>query len=71
MSSTPKPPPPLSGEALRAAVKAAETPVVRAVVKQTFFKQLGLTQLDALDLRGSGLLPYALPTLPTTPAEEP
>jgi hypothetical protein len=61
----------MSGEALRAAVIAAETPLVRAIVKQTFFKQLGLTQLDALDLRSSKPLPYALPALPTTPAEEP
>lgn len=71
MSSTPKPPPPMSGEALRAAVMAAEAPLVRAVVKQTFFKQLGLTQLDALDLRGSKPLPYALPALPAPEEEAP
>jgi hypothetical protein len=66
MSHTPpKNPPPLSGPALRAAVLAAETPLLQDIVKRAFFAQLDIDLLDALDLREAHPLPWILPTLAT------
>ena len=53
----------ISGAALIASMKAAETPVLGEAVKMVFFKQLGLDKLFAIDLRQHPeTAPAALPT---------
>lgn len=55
--------PTVSGTALLATVKAAETPLVGDAVKQILFAQLGLDKLFAIDLRPwSETAPASLPT---------
>lgn len=58
----PKAPPRLSGRALRAAVAAAESPMLGAGFKQLMFRQLGIEALMAVDLSGQELPPLVLPT---------
>jgi hypothetical protein len=71
MSQTPKNPPPLSGAPLAIAVAAAEAPLLGALVKRTFFAQLGLTQLDHIDLRTARPQPWTRPALGSPDEEQP
>lgn len=59
----------LRGPALRAAVRAAETPVLGEVVKRNLAAQLGLHELFAIDLSGRDIEPAAMPHHPCPPPE--
>jgi hypothetical protein len=54
----------LRGAALRAAVRAAETPLLGDVVKRNLAAQLGLNELFELDLSEYDPEPAALPHHP-------
>ena len=55
----------LNGRALRAVVRAAETPVIGLGVKKRLFTQLGLDELFEVDLREfMEPEPILLPTVP-------
>lgn len=54
-------PPRLAGRALRAAVTAAESPMLGAGFKQLMFKQLGINDLLDLDLEPADTPPWSLP----------
>lgn len=60
--------PVISGKALRAAVRAAETPVVGRVVKDVFMRQLGIDRLLEMDLRQAKGAPEANVIAPVYPA---
>ena len=60
--------PVISGKALQAAVRAAETPVVGQVVKDVFMRQLGIDRLLKMDLRGARGAPEASVIAPVYPA---
>jgi hypothetical protein len=71
MSAAPKKyPPPLSGAPLAAAVALAEAPLLGALVKRAFFTQLGLDQLDRIDLRVHRPQPWTRPALPSAAPDE-
>jgi len=71
MSKKEKTPPRLAGRALRAAVAAAESPMIGAGFKQLMFKQMGLDQLLEVDLEGIEVAPLNLPSPHPNPVVEP
>ena len=65
--------PVISGKALQAAVRAAETPVVGQVVKDVFMRQLGIDRLLEMDLREARGAPEAnviAPVYPDSPMQK-
>jgi hypothetical protein len=61
----------LHGRALRAVVRAAETPLVGVGVKKRLFGQLGLEELFELDLREyMDPEPILAPDIPAPPTED-